>query len=51
MSGAKKAMQNAIEDFRWRANQCRTNPDAYCPIAASVWEAAAKALETKHAVQ
>ena len=43
-------MKRAVEDFRWRAMQCRTNPDAFDTKAASVWEAAAEALETKHAV-
>ncbi len=36
-----------VEDFRWRASQCRTNRDAYCPTAASVWDTAADVIEGK----
>lgn len=36
-----------IKDFRWRANQCRTNLDAYCEKSAAVWDFAADALEGK----
>lgn len=34
-----------VRDFRWRANQCRTNADAYSPEAAAIWDLAADALE------
>lgn len=36
-----------IKDFRWRAHQCRTNPDAIDSTAAVVWDFAADALEQK----
>jgi len=34
-------------DFRWRAAQCRTNPDAFDTKAAAIWDLAADALEGK----
>ena len=46
-----RALREAVNDFRWRALQCRTNRDAYCEKAAGVWDAAADALETKYAVR
>ena len=46
----REKLKSAVEDFRWRARQCRTNRDAFDTKAASVWDAAADALETKHAV-
>ena len=42
-------LKAAVKDFRWRASQCRTNPDAYCPKSASVWDLAADALEARYA--
>ncbi|WP_133495852.1 hypothetical protein [Stakelama pacifica] len=38
-------MGKHIQDFRWRARTCRTNPDAYCEKSAAVWDMAADALE------
>jgi len=46
---AMEAGKRLIKDFRWRADQCRSNPDAYCPKAASVWDLAAEALEAEYA--
>jgi len=46
---AMEARKRLVKDFRWRADQCRNNPDAYCPKAASVWDLAAEALEAENA--
>lgn len=47
----KYAMQNpevgTEADFRWRAEQCRTNLDAYDATAASVWDLAADAVRER----
>jgi hypothetical protein len=44
-SGAGDPLAAHVKDFRWRANQCRTNADAYSPEAATIWDLAADALE------
>lgn len=41
------AVERAVKDFRWRAEQCRTNPDAFDTKAAAIWDFAADALEGK----
>jgi hypothetical protein len=43
----EKAVASHVRDFRWRANQCRTNMDAYSAEAAAIWDLAADALEGK----
>lgn len=40
------ALRNLVADFRQNARICRTNPDGYCPKAASVWDLAADAVES-----
>jgi hypothetical protein len=45
--GGVEAMREHVRDFRWRANQCRTNLDAYDSNAAAIWDLAADALEGK----
>lgn len=46
-AGEVEKLREHIRDFRWRANQCRTNPDAFDTKAAAIWDLAADELEGK----
>lgn len=43
--GRAEMREEAAKDFRWREQQCRTNPDAFDTAAAAIWAFAAKAME------